>query len=378
MKRNRYVDIVKGICILCVLYAHINIITQMEEIKSYFNIFIYQFFLTAFYIISGFYLKNLEEPKKFFSTKIKKWYVKLIIYYLPFVLLHNVFIYLGLYDIGKVYGNKVTILYGCKDMIIKSIETFLLMGREPLLGAMWFFISQIIALMGLSIVVYILRKISLKHNIDQNKLILIVLMIFLIISAFCTEVLSITIPRISIAISIMILIYIGYCFNNYYKVKWNSKFYFIISLLVIICNTFFCEKIQLNENKIVNPVTFLASAIAGIYMLCFIGKKIEDNILGKILGVCGRYSFYIMVFHLLSFKLAIILIQSLGIEKVTVLSDLEPYTANILGFIIYIIIGAGIPIIIGKLIEYGKLKFQNLNKKEIIKLNEKVGEKNGK
>lgn len=369
MKRNRYVDIVKGICILCVLYAHINIVTQMEEIKSYFNIFIYQFFLTAFYIISGFYLKNLEDPKKFFSTKIKKWYVKLIIYYLPFVLLHNIFIYLGLYDVGKVYGDKITILYGLKDIIIKCIETCLLMGREPLLGAMWFFISQIIALMGLSIIVYVLKKVSSKYAIDQNKLILIVLMVFLILSAFCTEVLSITIPRISIAVSIMILIYLGYCFNNYYKITWDNKFYFIISVLVIICNTFFGEKIKLNVNKIVNPVTFIASAVAGIYMLCFIGKKIQDNILGKILSVCGKYSFYIMVFHLLSFKLAIILIQSLGIEKVTVLSDLEPYTSNFLGFIIYIIIGAGIPIIIGKLIEYGKFKIQ--------KLKEKVGEKNG-
>lgn len=72
MKRDKYIDIVKGICILCVVYVHLNI--QSNVFKPFFEFiynFISQFFLTTFFIISGFYLKDIYDIKKFFKNKIK-------------------------------------------------------------------------------------------------------------------------------------------------------------------------------------------------------------------------------------------------------------------------------------------------------------------
>lgn len=350
MKRDSYVDIVKGMCIILVVFVHINILTnRFTIVNNYINNFIYQFFLSVFFIISGFYLKNLSNTKMFFKTKIKKWYIKLLIYYIPFVLLHNLFVKLGVYEVGKIYGSKVTEMYTIKTTIIKIVETILLMGREPLLGAMWFFISQIISLIGLTIISCIVDKICEKIKFDNNKVMFSILLILLFISTSMTELLSLTIPRLSISISAMLLIYIGYYLKQIMKLEYNNKFVFFISIVVLICNTFFVDRIRLNQNIIVNPVTFIISAVCGLYMLCFIGKKIENNILGDIFGMCGKYSFQIMALHLLSFKLAILMINIFKIENVTVLSDLQPITSNICGFAIYMVTGIVLPIIVTKL-----------------------------
>lgn len=373
MKRDKYVDIVKGICIILVVYVHLNIITNnFNMINNYIQIFIYQFFLSVFFIVSGFYLKNMDKPKEFINTKVKKWYIKLILYYIPFVLLHNVFIKLGIYEIGKIYGDKITAVYSIKTMIIKIVEAILLMGREPLLGALWFFITQIIAMIGLTIIYYIVNIIIKKYHLNKEKIIFTILIILMFISTALTQIFSFTIPRISIAITAMILIYIGYYFNQIINLKYNNKFILFVSIITLICNTLYVDKLRMNKNIIINPVTFLTSAIAGLYLLCFIGKRIEENRIGKLLETCGRYSFYIMVFHFISFKLAMLIIHYFKIENITVLSDLEPSTSNIIGVIIYIVIGTGLPIIIAKIIEFIKLKMKT---EKYIK---KGSDKNGK
>ncbi len=268
MKRDKYVDIVKGICILSVVFVHINIISKQYGIcVSYIQNFIYQFYLSTFFIVTGLYLKNLKSPKEFFNQKIKKWYIKLMLYYIPFVLLHNLFITIGIYDIGKMYGGKVTQVYSEWQVIQKVIETLLLMGREPLLGTMWFFISQIIALIGLSVISYVIDKIANKYHLGSDKIIFVVLLVLLFISTSLTEIFSITIPRISNSISAMILIYIGYYFKQVLELKYDNILIFLISIIGLICNTIFVGRIDLNVNKIINPVTFIASSVAGMYAL---------------------------------------------------------------------------------------------------------------
>ena len=361
MKRDKYVDIVKGICIILVVYVHLNIITNnFNMVNNYIQIFIYQFFLSVFFIVSGFYLKNMDKPKEFINTKVKKWYIKLILYYIPFVLLHNVFIKLGIYEIGKVYGDKITAVYSIKTMIIKIIETVLLMGREPLLGALWFFITLIIAMLGLTIICYIVNIINKKYNFNKEKVIFTILILLMLISTTLTQIFSFTIPRISIAMTAMILIYIGFYFNQIINLKYNNKFILFVSIITLICNTLYVDRLRMNKNIIMNPVTFLTSAIAGLYLLCFIGKRIEKNRIGKLLEICGKYSFSIMAFHLISFKVAILIINNLKIENITVISDLEPLTSNIIGIIIYMLIGTSIPILIAKIIEFIKTKSKKI------------------
>lgn len=367
MKRDKYVDIVKGICIICVVFVHISVvIPEIQVIDNAIRNIISQFFLSSFFIITGFYLKNLDKPKEFINKKVKKWYIKLIIYYVPFVLLHNLFINMGIYDLNKMYSDKIMMVYSAKTMIVKLFETLLLMGREPLLGAMWFFIVQIMALLGLTIIVSILTKIAKRYKMNASGLIFITLLLLLLSSVTLTEIFSITIPRISIAMSSMILIYIGYYFNQILKVKYDSKFLFCISIIFLIINAVFIGKIALNINKIINPLTFLITSICGIYMLCFLAKKMEKLKISKILSTCGKYSFQIMAFHLLSFKMAMLIITKCNIENVTKLSDLVPKTSNVIAFIIYMIVGTIVPVLIVKLFE----KIKNslfINKKENVK-----------
>lgn len=364
-KREQYVDIIKGFCIICVVYVHINIVAQnFENIDDIIQNIVSQFFLSVFFIVTGFYLKNLNEPKDFFSKKIKKWYIKLIIVYIPFVLLHNIFIKSGIYEVDKLYNGKLMLEYTPNMMIIKIIETLLLMGREPLLGAMWFFIVQIISLIGLELIICFSTIVTNKNDkVDKNKLIFIILLILLIISSVLTEKFSLTIPRISIATSVMILIFMGYYMNQILNVKYNSKFFFIISVIAILTNAIFDGKMLLNTNKIISPITFMISSIAGIYMLGYIAKKIERFKFSKVFSICGRYSFQIMAFHLICFKLANIIVNTCGIENCTTMSELIPNTSNILGFVIYLVVGIVCPILITMLYEKIKDKLIQIRRK---------------
>lgn len=363
MKRDKYVDIVKGICIICVVYIHINIVGDIGRLCSNtLGTFITQFFLSVFFLISGFYLKNIDKFILFLKTKILKNYKRLVIYYIPFVLLHNFFITCGFYQVGHLYNTNIMEIYTNEKKVIKILETFLLMGREPLLGAVWFFIVQIMALIGLSILASAIKKVSNKYKVNTNSIFLFILFLCLCCSTVMTEKFHFTVPRASITLSIMILIYLGKIFKQDLKIKYNNIYIMLFGFIVLILNCIFVGKLQLNINQIFNPVTFLSSAIAGLYILCFIAKKIENNKLGLCLSICGKYSFEIMVFHLLCFKIPMYLIDKLNIEKHSTLSSLVPSTSNLFCFFLYMTVGITFPILIAKLLDY--FKKLNLSRKE--------------
>ncbi len=66
-----------------------------------------------------------------------------------------------------------------------------------------------------------------------------------------------------------------------------------------------------------------------------------------------------MAFHFLSFKIATLIIRCFHIDNITVLSDLVPGTSNVIGFMLYMILGVTIPICIGKMIETIKNRLQH-------------------
>ena len=363
MQRQKYVDIVKGICIICVVYSHINIIGSVgESLSKYLNMFISQFFLSAFFIIGGFYLKNMDTFTIFLKNKVLRNYKKLIIYYIPFVLLHNFFIRNGIYEIHYLYDTKIMEIYTLKTLVIKIFGTSLLMGREPILGALWFFVVQIMGLIGLSMIVSLSHKISEKFNLNSDFITLFMLFLSLCFSTVMTQQFQITIPRASIALSIMILIYFGKLFNQDLKLKYNNIYIFFFSITILILNCIFVGKLQLNINQIYNPITFLSSAFAGLYMLCYLSKKIANNKFGSALSICGKYSFDIMVFHFLCFKIPMYLLDKLNIENFSPLSSLVPSTSNLFCFFLYILAGVVFPILATKLL--GCLKQFILFRKE--------------
>lgn len=98
------------------------------------------------------------------------------------------------------------------------------------------------------------------------------------------------------------LIYIGMLVVQRYRVSFDSRFLFGISLLSFYSFAVLRGGVALNQNKFDDIVSLTASSFFALYIICFISKK-SKGWFAKIMSVIGRDSFYIMGLHFLAFKL---------------------------------------------------------------------------
>ena len=107
-----------------------------------------------------FFLKaeKLSSPVGFIKGKMNSLYRLLLYFYIPAVLLHNVMLNIGFYDTATNYGGKYMDYWGVGQFVKELVLVFLFAGREPILGAMWFVYVLLLAMIGLSVVSWILSQ----------------------------------------------------------------------------------------------------------------------------------------------------------------------------------------------------------------------------
>lgn len=125
-QRNKTLDIAKAICISLMVIGH-------SGCPEYLDRFIYLFHMPCFFFISGWLLKDnyVTDIRKGLIKKIKGSYVPFVKWSLIFLLLHNVFSRLYIYNSS----------YNASDFIAKIIRILTMTGGEELLGGFWFLIS---------------------------------------------------------------------------------------------------------------------------------------------------------------------------------------------------------------------------------------------
>lgn len=128
--RNVVLDIAKGILILLMVVGH-------SGAPSWLVNCIYSFHMPCFFIISGilFSYSYLGKPKKFIKKRIKSIWWPFVKWTLIFLFLHNFFYGVGFYNDT----------YSLREMLQKSVKTFLLVDMEQLLGGFWFLPSLLFA-----------------------------------------------------------------------------------------------------------------------------------------------------------------------------------------------------------------------------------------
>ena len=83
MKRNKTIDIAKGMCIICMIIVHFfSWWGKYPEFNKYVGVF----FLVFFFIASGFFFKTPIDYKKYIYKRIKKLLVPYIIFTLIYLL----------------------------------------------------------------------------------------------------------------------------------------------------------------------------------------------------------------------------------------------------------------------------------------------------
>lgn len=124
-KRDLTLDIAKAICIILMVIGH-------SGCPDYLRRFIYIPYALLFFI-SGYLLNNkyLTNLKTGLWRKIKGSYYPFVKWSMIFLLLHNVFAYLHIYDTS----------YSLKENSIKFVRILTMTGSEQLLGGFCFLIS---------------------------------------------------------------------------------------------------------------------------------------------------------------------------------------------------------------------------------------------
>lgn len=341
-KRSLSVDITKGVAIIAIVLGHIGFCYPSCELINTQNIIYGLWHVPVFFIVAGFFINDdkLTIPSLWFRKKFSSLYLKILYFYIPAVLLHNVLIKIGWYSL--VSTDPIIHLYSYVDFFKQTVFTVCLGGREPILGAMWFVYVLFMALIGLSIVSWLCKKIT--KNEQQYEGIRFILLLALCISAgILSNKYGLTIRRFSNVFTAMLLILIGKIM--YRKLSFYNIYIFIICALIFFEVACMLGGVALNSNSYKDILQLIVAGPATVYMIMYVGKRIEHLPIGRALSYVGNNSFYIMALHFVGFKLCTITIQIVGLGGAN-LFDLTPQiNKNIFLLFLYTVYGVGIPLL---------------------------------
>ncbi len=332
--RMRYIDAMKGIAILMVMFAHsmMNNSTKVEsEYARAMNLLSYMA-LPCFFFVNG-YLYNHKyslSPVSSIIKKFKAYYIPFVGFSLFFWLFHNVFVKLHLTSEE---------LYSFKDYAVRFVLVFLMHMESGLNGAMWFLRALL-----LMVCIYILLEYSLRKIEDRNKRYLI-LFVIIVIMAVTGKVVPIpnyyNIPRI---FRDFYMFFLGVLVREYEVDKFIDKHkipVFLVCGSAITATGFIFFGGLAKETYGLDIPGILCGMIA-IFTLSKM-SFVENS---KFLALCGKASLDIMCLHFLAYKVVsffIIKKNNLDIERLTekpVLLDTHGIT-----FLIYVIVGLSLCLI---------------------------------
>lgn len=131
---NPSIGYLKALGIILMVFGHTGN-------AMHFNTFVYMFHMPLFFIASGycFKLKYLETPGRFLCNKVRGIWWPYVKWSLLFLLLHNVFFHINLYNGQYGYNGNVSHLYSVSEMGHLAFAIVTKMhGTEQLLGGYWF------------------------------------------------------------------------------------------------------------------------------------------------------------------------------------------------------------------------------------------------
>lgn len=153
--RDESISISKAAAILLMVLAH-------TYFSQYANQWINMFHMPLFFFFAGYCFKDkyLDMPKVFLKKRILGLYKPFVKWSIIFLLLHNVFFYLNIYNSEYGFRGSVSYLYAWKDFIIGIIHIITRMtDNEQLLGGYWFLKSLLVgSLIGYVFIKYFKKR----------------------------------------------------------------------------------------------------------------------------------------------------------------------------------------------------------------------------
>lgn len=349
-QRYIFIDILKGIGAIAVVMGH----CWLWAIP-----YVYDFHLALFFLIAG-YLYNEKKygdsPFAYLGHRVERLWPKYVFYLCVLTLLHNDLTDLGAYNSIDYYSYS--------RMIESMLYSFIFINKAGnMAGALWFVSTLIISVTFFVGVIYISKKVCQIIQGAIKEIYIIVL--FILISGIfgvilCTHDIKIT-YHLEVAFAVLPIIFSGYLL----RVKnIDIKKYLNIFVAILSCGVLYYIKnnygyVDLSASRVYSILCLYGGAFAGIY-LCFYFAKviIRSKTISKILATIGNYSFEIMALQFVVFKAFDIAYGRINNIPMAQYSRF-PFAFDNL-YIVYIILGIGIPVAVGYI--WDRLKKQLISK----------------
>ena len=268
-ERIHWIDIAKGIAILCVFFGHTMSVPHVIREWVYF------FHMPAFFFLSGYCFSNRRKISEFIVNKLKT-------------------IVLPIFTLGL--GGSI--LVGLMMMLLKHeavdwkwifLNPIVQYGEHSLL---WY----LAALFVVMLVFYGLTKLF-----KDKQSALIISSFVLGFGSYCfIKFVGTTLPwSIDTALVALPFVASGYCLKNSEKSAqfgkiWVSIVSFAVCIISGVVNTIFFSGIEMHTNMYGNILLFYVSALSGCIMVCSASMLIREN---KMLEYFGRNSLIFYAFE---------------------------------------------------------------------------------
>lgn len=285
VKRLKYIDVAKGIAILCIILGHFGV----HEV----NRIVFTFHVPIFYIITGYFLSKKYDIKDFVKDKVRTLLVPYAITCVAMVIFSMIFASM----------LKEPVVDAAKQWIAASLYGSGVNYTEPFvihkIGALWFLLATFWG------------SIFLRISFEMKKKVRLLFVLVLFCVGYLTSDKLFWFPlSIQAGCCATLFMYVGYLARKSKDVYENlSKevkcagvvFAFIIWMAFIKNYVHFA----LVENLFGRGVIDIFGSVCASFVVLMISKFIENHfkLLTNALAYLGRYSLIVLCIHILELNL---------------------------------------------------------------------------
>lgn len=338
--RNHDVTIAKALAIILMVLGHAG---GPELLNNYLSLMR----MPLFFFMSGYCFKNsyLDDSKTYMRKRIKGVYWPYVKWTLVFVLFHNVFFKIGIYNDTFLYNGHLMHEYTITETLRKMFDGALMRGTERLLGGFWFLKSLFYG----GIIFYAAKRFISNAWIGA----LLLLVITFLFAYFHVQLPLLLIVSRDFFAAFFIMT--GYIAKNT-SVKGSSLSDIIIANKSVIIIFALCIGVgcvywptSMLFYQWHQVIPYATTAIMGTFVLFSIGHFLNANCNGFLrdfLIYTGGYTFNVLTWHFLSFKvvtLLIIVIYNLPMSHLGDFPVVDIYASK--GWwILYVMAGVTLPL----------------------------------